>query len=767
MLTRAVSIAVVLVGLLVAPSLPQTFELPADFPNRDAVRVAFDDYGVPTIVTADLRTRYFAFGYLCARDRFFEMDVMRRKAKGELSALVGDSFLQDDVWMRTLDLKGAAVRTDVSLRGGARAAIDAYSDGVNFYLSKSDTLPAEYSMLGKPERWSPSDSLAIGKLISWTVSDDFDTEMDYESLVAQYGEDKAKDLVGDLRHSITSIIKADDMPPNASTSDAASKAAGVLASLSENLRYVGSNSFVVAGSRTSTGFPILACDPHLEITFPSIWWEVRLSDGKDVDVRGASIPGVAAILVGATKNFAWGITMVGADTEDVYRFAVNPDNHAEYKTTSGWREFEKRREKIIMRTQEGKTDEQEITLNSTMVGPVVKYEKGSVLALRWTGLDGDDEPTAFFDLDRATDLASFRDAISKMSTVQNFIYAGVDGTIGCFVAGRVPVRAFDGGRFAKGDDPHYAWSGVYPASELPSVLNPEVGYVVCANDRVGPEGVPGPDDFLQGTRDAGNRAKRMEDMIAAAPKLRPEDAMAIQTDTYSLQAEKIVPVLLRVLKSTDFASHLTQVESAALSALSDWNLRDDIGSTGATVYHVTMQFIYQRVSGSPDFTGYERRAVDRLLLGGLKFDWLPKTGDSAAQPLGAIIKDSFIAAAAFLKDNYGRDAAKWTWGGIHKMALVHPNPLAALVSPGSVTSPGSFDTVAVGPYRMVGIQFAQSFGPSFRMVVDLSHPLARYYSVLPGGESGDPRSSHFKDQVALYLEGGYKYFAKPAGSQGR
>ena len=762
-LLRAVPIAVVLVGLTLTPSLPQTFELPTDFPNRTAVKVSFDDYGIPTIVSADLRARYSAFGYLCARDRFFEMDVMRRKAKGELSALVGDSFLQDDIWMRTLGLKDAAARTEPRVRGDARIALEAYRDGINLFLSKSDSLPPEYAMLGKPEKWSSLDSLAIGKLISWTVSDDFDTEMDYESLVAQYGEDRARDLVGDLRGSITSMIKADEMPSSPVTG-AATRASAILASFSTNLKYLGSNAFVVSGSRTASGYPILANDPHLEITFPSTWWEVRLSDGGAVDVRGASMPGTAAVLIGATKNFAWGITMVGADTEDVYRYDLNTSNPTEYRTASGWTPFEKRKEKIVLKNSEGKMEEQEVTFNSTVVGPVVKFGKDSVLALRWTGLDADDEPTAFFDLDRATDLASFKSAISSMSTVQNYLYAGKDGTIGYFVSGRVPIRSFDGGRFAKGDDPHYDWQGTYPFSQMPALVNPARGYIVSANDRVVPLGAPGPDDWLQGTRDMGNRAKRMEDMLASAQKLTPEGAMAIQTDTYSLAAEKLVPVLLRVLKSADFASHLTQMESGALSALSDWNLRDDVSSAGATVFHTTMQFIYRRVANREDFSGYERRAAERLLLGGLKLDWLPKKGDAAGETVESIIKQSFLAAVAFLKDNYGRDPSKWAWGAIHKMPLVHPNPLAALVSPGNVGTPGAFDTVCVGPYHMAGNLFVQSFGPSFRMVVDLSDPISHYYSVIPGGESGDPRSSHFKDQVALYLQGGYKYFAKPAGS---
>ncbi|MGB7435638.1 MAG: penicillin acylase family protein, partial [Candidatus Acidiferrum sp.] len=487
------------------------------------VTVQRDNWGVPHIRAASVYDLAEAQGYVTAQDRLWQMDLLRRAARGQLSEVLGPATLKIDRDFRLLNFRRAADRDFATVRPDVRLVMEAYARGVNLYIQQHwNRLPIEFTLLNyKPQPWQPTDSLVIACYMYRTLTDTREEELGREVVAAKVGPELAKDLyspeaamdhfvVGDANAgkdphaSVKSddpddddddmdaqdVLKASTQEHPAAITGGAPDLTSALAQeakewLEESQREIrhslGSNNWVVNGEHTASGKPLLANDMHLELTLPPIWYEVHLT-ASDWNVKGFALPGAPLVVVGHNDRIAWGFTNNGADVLDLYIETFNPVDPDEYRVNGAWKKADVYDEVIKVK---GAPDEH-LRLVVTRHGPVVYREGDKSYAMRWTVL----EPGAlcnFYNwLGSAQNWSEFRQIIKGIwGPGQNVVYADVDGNIGYILGAHVPVRKKGHGEVpVPGDTDEYEWTGYIPFDQLPQVFNPESGLIVTANARV-------------------------------------------------------------------------------------------------------------------------------------------------------------------------------------------------------------------------------------------------------------------------------------------
>ena len=490
------------------------------------VEVKRDSHGIPQIYADNPADLFFAQGYVQAQDRFYEMDFRRHVTAGRLSELVGKNALETDELVRTLGWRRVAEQEYEALGAGTRSLLQAYARGVNSYIDgkSGSELSLEYAVLSltgpdyRPEPWTPVDSVAWVKAMSWDLRSNMADEIDRTMAARQMSTKDVEALYPDPPRSHRPIVtdrrlavrgKKFGEPPAVAPAVSASlertqDAADTLPALLGTGDGIGSNSWVVDGRRSATGEPILANDPHLAPSMPGIWYQVGLhcrevTETCPYDVSGFSFSGMPGVVVGHNRRIAWGVSTMYADVTDLYLERVVGDRY-EYK---GKRlPLETRRETIKVAGGKSRT----ITVRSTRHGPLLSdVERGRGRCRqrqrRRAAVDGPDAPrtiAAVFELDRAQGWKDFR-AAAKRFTVpsQNLVYADVEGNIGYQAPGAIPIRSRGDGRWpVPGWDGKHEWKGYVPFDALPKELNPDEGFIVTANNRVVGEEYP----FMLGCR---------------------------------------------------------------------------------------------------------------------------------------------------------------------------------------------------------------------------------------------------------------------------
>src|SRR6185503_17827108 len=448
------------------------------------ISVTRDRQGVPTIEATTLRDLFFAQGYVTAQDRLFQMDFLRRAAAGELSEVVGEVALDHDRQQRILGIRAAAEKGFRALSTEDRQQFDAYARGVNAFIeSHKGKLPLEFRALHySPRLWSAQDSILIAYQMVETLSTSPQAALTREKILAKLGPELTADLYVNSSwrdHPPTQPPAAlDQVPSDAKPSPSAvtfvshplrespNRSWNDLPQLAplfhEELFPIGSNNWVLSGSHTVSGKPLLSNDMHLGHQMPNLWYEVHLHSA-DFDVAGVSLPGHPFVIVGHNRRIAWGFTNVGPTVQDAYVETFN-DAH-QYLTPGGWKDPEVRHEIIHVK---GKPD----------------------VALKWTLYDGVRDP--FFHVDSADNWQEFRQALSEFDAPsQNAVFADVDGNIGYQATGKVPLRAAgDGSLPVNGSDNAHEWTGYIPFDKLPSIYNPPSGIIATANGRITPDKYP-------------------------------------------------------------------------------------------------------------------------------------------------------------------------------------------------------------------------------------------------------------------------------------
>ncbi len=744
------------------------------------VTVYRDKWGVPQIYADDADDLMRAQGYVHAQDRFWEMDFRRHVTAGRLSELFGSSTVDTDKVVRTMGWRKVAEQEFALLRPDTKRYLEAYAQGVNDWLAQhrnTSTQSLEYAVLGlqtsgyKPEPWTPIDSIAWLKAMAWDLRSNLEEELGRALAATKVSTERADQLYPDYPYDRNPVIipsaktghdgsgkapRARAVPPALARVSAAIEA--MPAMMGNGGPGIGSNSWVVAGSRTTTGKPLLANDPHLAPHMPSLWYQAGLHCRQvgaacPFDVSGFTFSGVPGVVIGHNDRVAWGFTNLGPDVTDLYL----------EKVTGGTYEYEGKQEPLRTTTEQIKVAGGKpvtLTIRSTRHGPLLSDAmddvrtagKGMAVALRWTALDPGRTADSIVMLNMAHDWQDFRTAARSFEVpAQNLIYADVDGNIGYQSPGRIPVRAGGDGRWpAEGWTGKDEWTGYLPFESLPSVYNPPQGYIVTANNPV-----TGPDYRPQLTKDwtYGYRAARIQDLITHTPKIDAAAMGRIQMDDRNGFAPTLVPQLLRV------------GSGPAVSLLKGWDFTQDADSAPAAFYNAVYRHLLLRTfndelpDGARPDAGDRWFEVVRNLLDKPDdpyWDDVHTTGTKETRDdiLRLAIKD----ADRELRDKLGGDPSKWKWGDLHTLELTNETfgtsgigPIEWLFNRGPLKVAGGDSIVdATGWDAQEG--YAVSWVPSMRMVVDLAD-LDRSRWVNLTGASGHAFSDHYWDQAALWARG--------------
>ena len=726
------------------------------------VEVVRDRWGVPHLYAANERDLFFAQGYVHAQDRLWQMCFNRLVGSGRLSSLFGPGPLPTDRYLRTLGLRRAAARDLALLSPETRAQLEAYAAGVNASIaSRQGRLPVEFRILGlAPEPWTALDSLTWTRTMALNLSQNSGVEMARARLAAKLGADAVRRLLPRYPADGPVIV-----PPMGAMGGSPRQ----LPPLAEILPLTpgeswASNGWVVHGSRTSTGKPLLANDTHLGLGMPSPWYEIGLHGGR-FDTVGFSFPGMPFVIIGQNRRIAWGITNLNADVQDVYLEKLdNPDRPTAALAQGRWEKLTRITESIPVKGAPAETFEVLATRHGPLIHKVLPDWQGAPpMALAWEAADGSRLMDALSRLDRAGSWPEFRGALSLWDTPSlNFVYADVDGHIGYQSTARVPRRApgHDGLIPVPGWDGRFEWQGEIPFAEMPSVLDPPAGFVVTANNRVVGDDYP---YTLAWDWAPPDRARRLNALLGAEPRLTPERAREIQVDTFSAQARDLRPALLAVRPQGD-------LEAAALERFKAWDLRFEPDSVGASVFAAWMHFlrpaIFEDELGpdlAPAVGGLIYSQSDMLtgLMAKPRDPWFDDKRTREVETRDDIVRRGFSKAVAWLAAEHGEDPGEWAWGRLQTAAFAHQPlgmsgvaPLEKIFNSSPVPVPGWESTVNLAGYD-TNRPFRVGFGVSQRFVADLAD-LARSVAVNSTGQSSLVFHRHREDQTPLWSAGRYR-----------
>jgi penicillin G amidase len=709
----------------------------------EPVEIRLDDHGVYQIEAPSLDDLWFAQGVVTAGERLFQLDLALRAAAGRLSELFGDRTFSDDRFVRTVGLHLAGRTISAAWDDESRTMHGRFREGVLAWINAMPAPPIEYTLLDAvPDL--PRDEAAWAAalaFLAWSLSGNWEHEL----LRAWIAERAGPELAGAL------------LPPlPADTPELAAGALhGELLGAIPRSRGQGSNEWVVAGSRTSSGKPLLANDPHLLALQPSPWLQLRLR-APGYTARGVALTFSPGILLGATDHHAWGATNVSGDVQDLYLERLDESRTAA-RFRDGWEPLAIRREEIEVRGSERVVVEVRETRHGPLLDTVpfglARPEQVPVTdtyALRWVGRETGIIPSLVLEAARATSFGEFRHAVQEGLTCpgQNIVYADVDGTIGYCMTGRYPVRADgDGTVPVPGWDGAHEWTGWIAADDLPWAENPERGFLVTANNRVHDDAYP---HLIGRDFHTPHRARRIAELLETRVDHDVASMAAIQMDTVSLPARTIAGELVARLGTG------SEERRGALDLLTEWD--GDLRADSAAAALVNLwskhlaRLVLEPVLGPELFRAYHawrepwHHQVLPDLLGG-SVDEIDIDDDVVGRALDG--------ATSELRERFGDDPASWRWGTMHPVRFAHPLAgipgLEGLFVAAEVELGGDEQTVMQG-----GIDSRDGYEavvvPSWRAVWDLAD-LDRSVDVLTTGNSGNPGSPHWNDQSQAWANG--------------
>jgi penicillin amidase len=702
------------------------------------IDIGFDSDGIPRIRAASATDAAAALGFVHARDRMFQMELMRRAASGRLSEIAGPATLGYDRTMRTFGLRRRAVEDYPTLPAETRAMLAAYARGVNAWIkARGRFSAAEFLYLGSPAAWEPVDSLLWGETMGLYLSFNWRTELTRLSLAGRIPQQKIDDL--------WPPAEGPDRPeagiiPTRQYADIVSDLMSILPRFPDPYTLPGSasNEWAVDGHHTATGAPLLAGDPHLAFGFPAIWYLARIETPDGV-LAGATAPGIPGIVLGHNSQIAWTFTTTGADVQDV--FIETPAGEGHYQTPDGPRPFIVREERIKIR---GEPDRM-LMVRETRHGPVIsdlRGDGGPILAVAMANLaPGNTAAAGLLALNQAGDMAAAGKAAALISSpVQNLLVADREG-IALFVTGRVPIRrAGDGSAPVLGDGSH-DWIGWASGDQLPHIVAPRSGRLVNANDRIAPPDFP---TFLGRDWFADWRSRRIRELLDRSDQHTVDDFARMQIDVRSSFARQILPVLLAMPPPEADAARRAQ------GLLKDWDGSMTVDRPQPLIFNAWVQHFYGLVLRQADIDandGGPQAEFVAYVLSPAGARWCG--GDCTAT-----LKAALVEAVGDLAGRFGNEPAQWRWGEAHPAVFAHPvlralpvlGPLTTL----SIPSPGDDTTIDRGGIAYG--QFQSVHGAAYRGVYDLAD-LDRSLFIVAPGQSGNPLSRHARDFLARWRDG--------------
>ena len=729
------------------------------------VEVIRDRWGVPHIYAADAHDLFFAQGFVHAQDRLWQMEVNRRMATGRLSELFGQVALDTDRATRTFGF-GRLGRADwAAASEEVRAVISAYAAGVNAFLQSPSGrrgLPVEFTLLGRhPEPWQPEDSMAFARVMLWQLSHAWYGEIVRAQAIEAVGAERAAELEVHYpeRNPVTlpGGVEFIRLEPDGGLHGAHGPFLK---------RGQGSNAWILSGGRTDTGRPILCNDMHLPLLLPALWYLVHLVGGS-FEVTGASLPGLPLVLVGHNARIAWGATLAFTDCEDLFMERFDPDDSGRYEFRGEWLQAEIIPESIRVKGRAHPHVEQVVI---THHGPVITDVVGSPaqrLAVQSMALRPCPAVHGWLLLDRAKDWDEFVEAMRLIEAPQlNIAYADVEGNIGYWVTGKVPVRAAGQGMVpAPGWTGEHEWVGEVPFEEMPYALNPALGYLVTCNHRIVGDDYP---HFLGCVWMNGYRARRIVDVVEDKGRVSAADCRALHVDVTCLPGLELV----RRLEGLAVQDPPAQ---AALEQLRAWDGQLTPESVGGAIYEVLRyalvrnllepglgpelalhwmgQGFHPLLLASSELYGHDTVTLLRLLDDPGSW-WITQAGGRET-----LLQRSLAQAAGWLKQELGPEMDGWQWGKLHHATFPHAmgvqKPLDQVFNRGPFPIGGDTDTPCQTAMLPNAPYDNNAWAPSFRQIVDLDD-LSRSQAIVPPGQSGHLGSPHYDDMAGLWLRGEYQ-----------
>ncbi|MCH7489830.1 MAG: penicillin acylase family protein [Gemmatimonadetes bacterium] len=726
------------------------------------VDVVYDRRGVPHITAASLEDLTRALGYVVARDRLFQLEVQSRAPEGRLTELLGPAVLELDRQQRAIGLPWGAERDEAALdpRSESSRVVRAYAEGVNAWIDGmgAGDLPFEYHLLGvKPRRWEPIHTALVGKRMGYVLA--YDPQELWRGKVEQLVGKAASDWLFPVNSPIEEPIR-----PNGSNRtrfeftpppDPVEPQTPVARGADEGLWYkaaadpsrhdgaLGSNNWAVAGTRSATGFPLLSGDPHLDLTLPSIWYEVHLIVPGDIDVYGVTIPGLPAVIIGFNRNVAWSFTNTGADVLDFYRETLDDETAPEHYELDGeWKALEQRIETYYAPDGDAIATD---TIHFTHRGPLRATSDGP-LSMRWTILEEGFSTGPFIGAARSSTVDEWLEAMASYpGPAQNGIVADRAGNIALRSTGLYPIRPDDGDgmKIRDGSSSTNDWQGYWPLSEYPFARNPRQEFLASANQQpIDPHGAY---RYLGAHWENPWRAMRINRLLRGDTLVTADAMRRYQTDPGNEKAELFVPAFVKAARGHD---RLTE----AAGLLEAWDRRYTKDNDRAVLFEAAFRDLIDRTWDELIGPGTDRRIRtpgEAVLAGLLRYPesvwWDDLRTADVTETRDDILRESLSVAFGRTKRAYGDpDGGGWRWSELRHANVFHLLGLRAL---------SALDLeVQGGPGNLNPSSGSGRHGASWRMVVELG-PEVRARTIYPGGQSGNPASKWYVDRIDQWVRG--------------
>ncbi|MCC5926153.1 MAG: penicillin acylase family protein [Bacteroidetes bacterium] len=774
-------VAVAIYWTVFKPVLP--YETSLTLPElHEEVSIQWDAFGVPSIFALNEHDMYLALGWVHARDRLWQMTVAQLFTEGRFAEFLGEDVIELDTFSRTIGFWKIAGELEQRMDSETLRHLESYSAGVNAFVKQHrNSLPLEFSLAGiHPPEWTPRHTIALSRLLGWELNVSWWTKVMMGYLEAYFDEPILQELFP---------VWQDDAPRNLSPQETRRLIGAALPILqidrySRRLigndgTHVGSNAWVSDSSRTGTGYPLLAGDPHLGLDMPGKWYEVHLNL-RGRSTSGATIAGAPLIVMGQNEHLAWTFTSLMADDTDFFRERMHPADSTLYlsdSTSAGgtYSAFITRRELIKIKGGE----EVLHTIRYTQNGPIIndvypsqELVEHELLSMRWTGFEITHEIRSLMQMAWAASRDEFTQALEGFGVpALNIMYADKAGNIGMYTAATLPIRAQPSLLLRNGWDSRHRWDRFIPRNHLPKVENPASGFIANANNPVVSENYP---YYLTAFWEPDSRIRRIQSVLTEYDQHTPELFKALQNDVYSYHAADITAIILPVLEASNDGrfDHI-------LPYLQNWDFNYTRAATAASLHDMffltLVENIFKPYLGEVAYQNFIRienfpvRVTTQMLKNGSV--WL-RTDQGETTYRDSLIVASMQHTIDTLSNLLGDDPAAWQWGNLHTLTL---SPILFREAAASPEAPAPLrlivnNLLSRGPFPMNGHAmsvnntqysweepFDQILGASIRRIIDLQD-LNQSWSVLPTGQSANFLAPHFGDQTDLWLSGKYRIF---------
>lgn len=740
----------------------QSFDAELNFPElKGKAAVYFDERLVPHVFAENDEDLYFIQGYLHAKFRLFQIDLQTKAAAGRASEIAGEKAVNYDKQQRRLGMVYAAENAMLEIEKDptARKIFDAYTNGINAYIInlKESELPIEYKLLNfKPEKWSNLRSALLLKMMAKDLSSGTENDLANTNAKSIFLPEQLKMLYPQVPDSLVPIIPKGTVfdapgiiPVQPATVDSlyfGKKDTVTANEIAKPDINNGSNNWVVAGSKTASGAPILCNDPHLELSLPSIWYEMQLQTPGS-NAYGVSLPGAPFVIIGFNDSIAWGVTNAQRDVKDYYEIKFRDETKQEYWFNGKWEKTIQKPELIKVKGGKDVLD----TVAYTLFGPVMFDESFSNdfsnkrnLAVRWVAHDPSNEGMTFYKLNRAANYDDYAEAIRTFQCPgQNFIFASKTGDIAIWQQGKFPARWNRQGLYIMpGEDSSYMWQGFIPQPENPHAKNPERGFLESANQRPVDSTYP---YFIPGSY-ITPRAITIENKLAAMSGITPKDMMALHGNYFNTLAEDVRSTLVQYVNETV----LNATEKKYLAIIKNWDLMASPDSKGQTVYQCWWDSLEVEIwkddlaRVSPQAPWPEEQTTMELLKKDSALQFIDNINTPQKETLYDAVTTALKKASADLATKEAEGKLEWTKFKNPTVYHLLKDALPAFARKG----------LNVGGNGNIVNAVTHSHGPSWRMIVHLTNQ-TEAYGVYPGGQSGNPGSRFYDDYIDKWVAGEY------------